>query len=73
MGARQTVRLRSNPMKTLLSRTRVASLLAIASVVLTSLAFALDPPPGGSYPNRNTAEGEDALFSLTTGADKTQK
>ena len=27
----------------------------------------LKPPPDGDYPNANTAEGEDALFSLTTG------
>jgi hypothetical protein len=27
--------------------------------------FALDPPPDGGYPNENTAEGEDALFSQT--------
>jgi hypothetical protein len=25
------------------------------------------PPPDGGYPNRNTAEGEDALFNLTSG------
>ena len=34
-------------------------------------ARAVDPPPGGGYPNQNTAEGDDALFSLTTGADNT--
>ncbi len=27
---------------------------------------AVDPPPDGGYPNGNTAEGDDALFSLTT-------
>src|SRR5881392_3977376 len=26
----------------------------------------LSPPPDGGYPNRNTAEGEDALFNLDT-------
>ena len=29
------------------------------------------PPPDGGYPNFNTAEGTDALFSLTTGANNT--
>jgi hypothetical protein len=29
------------------------------------------PAPDGGYPNRNTAEGDDALFSLTTGSDNT--
>jgi Chaperone of endosialidase len=28
---------------------------------------ALMPPPDGNYPGGNTAEGQDALFSLTTG------
>jgi hypothetical protein len=31
----------------------------------------LHPPPDGDYRNRNTAEGKDALFSLTTGAENT--
>jgi Collagen triple helix repeat (20 copies) len=30
-------------------------------------AFGVVPAPDGGYPNANTAEGEDALFSLTTG------
>jgi hypothetical protein len=29
------------------------------------------PAPDGGYPNQNTAEGEDALFSLTTGINNT--
>jgi hypothetical protein len=31
----------------------------------------LSPPPDGGYPGNNTAEGTDALFSLTTGTDNT--
>jgi hypothetical protein len=31
----------------------------------------LSPPPGGGYPNQNTALGADALFSLTVGGDNT--
>ncbi len=42
-----------------------ALMLACAS------ALAVEPPPDGGYPNQNTAEGEDALFSLTTGSDNT--
>jgi hypothetical protein len=30
-------------------------------------AQAVSPPPDGGYPGGNTAEGENALFSLTTG------
>ena len=34
-------------------------------------AQAVVPPPDGGYPNFNTAEGQNALFSLTTGAGNT--
>jgi hypothetical protein len=34
-------------------------------------AFGVVPPPDGGYPNDNTAEGTDALFSLTTGSKNT--
>jgi len=34
-------------------------------------AQAVVPPPGGGYPNFTTAEGTNALFSLTTGAANT--
>jgi hypothetical protein len=40
--------------------------LALASFALMSTALAVDPAPDGGYPNSNTAEGEDALFSLDT-------
>ena len=29
--------------------------------------WAVSPPPDGGYPNSNTAEGDSALFNLTTG------
>src|SRR5262245_54456786 len=34
-------------------------------------AKGVSPPPDGGYPNFTTAEGEDALFSLTTGSANT--
>jgi hypothetical protein len=34
---------------------------------LSPRAQAVSPPPDGGYPNENTAEGQDALFSLTSG------
>ena len=34
-------------------------------------AFGVTPPPNGGYPNKNTAEGQDALFSLTNGTSNT--
>ncbi|MBA3834103.1 MAG: tail fiber domain-containing protein [Chthoniobacterales bacterium] len=42
--------------------------LVLAVLVFATPVFAVDPPPDGGYPNRNTAEGQDALFSLTTGS-----
>ena len=30
-------------------------------------AFGVAPPPDGGYPGQNTAEGTNALFSLTSG------
>src|SRR5438876_1110046 len=39
-------------------------LLHFVALTLASSVFAVDPPPGGGYPNENTALGEDALFHL---------
>jgi hypothetical protein len=51
-------------MKILRSQITVTFLLAFASLAVRGLA--VSPPPDGGYPNGNTAEGEDALFSLDT-------
>src|SRR5215471_2327432 len=40
---------------------------AIVCFTLTSLVQAVSPPPDGGYPRFNTAEGQNALSSLTTG------
>jgi hypothetical protein len=45
--------------------------LALASLVLCSAVHAVSPPPDGGYPNANTAEGDSALSSLTTGCCNT--
>ncbi len=45
--------------------------LAVASFALSPTAQAVDPPPDGGYPNFNTAEGLDALFSVSAGSDNT--
>jgi len=38
--------------------------LAVGWFGLSPAARAVDPPPDGGYPNFNTAEGDNALFSL---------
>ena len=58
-------------MKTLHPRTRLASLFAATCLALTPAALAVSPPPDGGYPTENTAEGEDALFKLSTGQSNT--
>jgi len=43
----------------------LVSLLSIA--LLSPMALALDPPPGGGYSGETTALGEDALLNFNTG------
>ena len=40
---------------------------ALLCLGLLSTAQAVNPPPDGGYPGFNTAEGQNTLFSLTTG------
>ena len=47
------------------------SALAFALFGLSPTARAVDPPPIGGYPGDNTAVGDDALLSLTTGIHNT--
>jgi len=42
-------------------------LIALTCFALSPTAQAVNPPPDGDYPGFNTAEGEKALFSLSTG------
>ncbi len=45
--------------------------LLLTCFALSPRAQAVVPPPDGGYPNANTAEGTDALFSLTIGSNNT--
>ena len=51
-----------------LSLIRVPLLIGLAFL---QPAQAVNPPPDGGYPRFNTAEGQDALFSLKDGAANT--
>ncbi len=42
-------------------------LIALACFVVSPTSTAVSPPPDGGYPGFNTAEGTNALFTLTTG------
>src|SRR6266516_3485146 len=42
-------------------------LLALGFLALSAIAQAVVPPPDGGYPGGNTAEGQSALLSRTTG------
>jgi hypothetical protein len=46
-------------------------LFALGCFVLCPMAQAVNPPPDGGYPGGNTAEGQAALLSLTTGTYNT--
>jgi hypothetical protein len=45
--------------------------LALAWFAVSPTARAVDPPPDGGYAGANTAEGDNALFNLTSGANNT--
>lgn len=45
--------------------------LALAWFALSPTAIAVSPAPDGGYANNNTAEGDSALFNLTTGFNNT--
>jgi hypothetical protein len=69
--------MKNSPTTNSLSRSPVRHdfiLIAFAGAVfaLAPIVMAVDPPPDGGYEGNNTAEGEDALFSLTVaGQDNT--
>jgi hypothetical protein len=51
--------------------TFIVSAAALVSIELLPQAQAVVPAPDGGYPGGNTAEGEDALLSLTSGVENT--
>jgi endosialidase-like protein len=50
---------------------RVLIILAFVCFALVQNVRAVVPPPDGGYPGNNTAEGQNALLSLTTGVNNT--
>jgi len=52
-------------------RPLVLSILYFVCVGSLAKVEAVSPPPDGSYPGANTAEGQEALFSLSTGVYNT--
>src|SRR5205823_13682835 len=44
-------------------------LIAVGWFALSPAARAVNPAPDGGYPGGNTAEGDDALFNLTSGVN----
>jgi len=59
----------SRPMKTPILESLIVVLIVCLGWLKT--AQAVSPPPDGGYPNFTTAEGQNALHSLTTGAANT--
>jgi len=52
-------------------RNLILTSILIICVGLAPKAHAISPPPDGGYPGGNTAEGQAALLSLTTGTYNT--
>src|SRR6266576_4436505 len=59
-----------NPLIQLKSRTLVF-LVALTCFALSPGSKAVNPAPDGGYPGGNTAEGTDALLSLSSGTNNT--
>jgi hypothetical protein len=50
---------------------RLVSLFVFGCFALSPMARAVNPPPDGGYPGFSTAEGQNALFNLSTGVANT--
>jgi hypothetical protein len=61
----------TSPPCPLLSRVIVLVAIAVTCVAFLPRVHAVTPPPDGAYPGANTAEGYNALFSLTNGVYNT--
>src|SRR5947207_3554424 len=64
-------RLASQISRSSLRRCFPVVILVLGLLALSPTARAVDPPPDGGYPGNNTAEGDNALFSLTPGQANT--
>ena len=60
-----------NPLIQLKTTPLLLITLALLCLGFLSRVQAVVPPPDGGYPNFNTAEGQNALMNLTTGAGNT--
>jgi hypothetical protein len=60
-------RLIGNKVNRTLWRRAALTGFALTCLVLSPTSRAVNPAPDGGYANQNTAEGEDALFSLSSG------
>jgi hypothetical protein len=60
-----------NPLIQLKTTSPLLITLALLCFELLPGAQAVAPPPDGGYPNFTTAEGQNALFNLTTGSANT--
>ena len=56
-----------NPLIQLKTNPPLLIILTLLCFALLPKAQAVNPPPDGGYPGQNTAEGQQALLSLTTG------
>jgi trimeric autotransporter adhesin len=70
MTPQKLLMIHRNP-PSLLPRSWLLSLFALGCFALCPVAQAVVPAPDGGYPGGNTAEGTNALFSLTTGVYNT--
>jgi hypothetical protein len=66
-----TLHLRKSINRSPLRRGLLLIPLALALFALPQTIQAVTPAPDGGYPNHNTAEGDNALLSLTTGLNNT--
>jgi hypothetical protein len=67
MNSPQNVKVNLNCRHAWYASWHCGAIVPLLVICVVSTAFAVDPPPGGGYPNQNTAEGHDGLapFSRT--------